>query len=214
MLEEQAPSRPDAAERRALLECLAQAFRDNPMNRALHGPDPLRRVRANRAGLRAIVLDSVLPIETWVIGTNYRVEGGLIAAPPGVWPLPSPSLRRQIGCLWHQGARTMEAWGEVNLRLMGLRPTEPTWYLAVVGVRPESQGQGVGSRLLEHFVSRVAGPAAPIYLESDRPESVSFYRARGFDVRARTTIHGVECTALGLGFADGEGDLCDPVRQA
>lgn len=211
---EEACEIPDLAARRELLGVLARAFRDNPMNREIHGPNPKRRVRANRAGLRALVLDGDRQTIARVIRDDGRVVGGFVAAPPGLHPLPSPSFWRQLGCFFQQGAREMDRWGQVSQTLVGLRPPADHWYLAVLGVDPAWQGQGFGGRLLAGFFGLADDSPAPFYLESDRPESVRFYRTRGFRARAETSVHGVRCWCLGRGFADENSDLCDSVRQA
>ena len=75
-----------------LLEALALAFRDNPMNVAIHGSNPRRRVRANRAGLRALVLDSADQAIARVIRHEDRVVGGFIVVPPGGFPMARQKL--------------------------------------------------------------------------------------------------------------------------
>jgi GNAT superfamily N-acetyltransferase len=222
---------PDPAERRALLEVLARAFRDNPMNQAIHGPSPHRRLRANRAGLRALVLDSHGQegdgVHTRVSkGSRGEILGGFIALAPGRQALPSPRLHRQIGCFWHQGIRAMDRWSEVHFKLGQIRPTWPHWYLAVLGVAPPFWGRGVGSLLLAELL-RLAGAAPdgqigfsagagggsdPIYLESDRDQSIRFYRARGFEPWTTCRVLGVRCQTLGRGFPDAGLNPCDPVR--
>lgn len=197
---EEGPRPPDPRERRALLEVLARAFRDNPMNRALHGPRPGRRLRANRAGLRGTVLDAPEAAEMRVIGHGGVVVGGWLATPPALRILPGPTLRRQIGCLWHQGTRVMQAWGEVSEALQAIRPLVPHWYLALLGVEPGHWGRGLGGRLLAALEARVAADPAPIYLECDRDESIRFYRSRGFEPLVEATVHGVRCVGLGRGF--------------
>ncbi len=205
---------PDARDRADLVEVLARAFRDNPMNVALHGPRPARRIRANRAGLKALVLDDQRMVEARVIRHDGRVVGGWIALPPGLYAMPSPAWTRQIGCFWHQGARAMDQWGEVAQTLGALRPLVDHWYLAVLGVEPALQGRGFGGRLLEALFALAAERSMPVYLESDREASVRFYRSRGFVDRAEVRVHGVRCWCLGRGFADESSDLCDSVRQA
>ncbi len=203
------PQPPDQRARRALVEVLARAFRDNPMNVAIHGPRPRQRVRANRAGLRALVQDTGSVLETRVCLDGDRVLGGLVAAPPEVRILPAPALARQLGCLWHQGARAMDRWGRVSEVFSQRRPLVPHWYLAVLGVEPAAQGRGVGSRLLDALVGGLAASregqvddpdTPPIYLECDRPESVAFYRGRGFEVLHALEVEGVSCWGLGHGF--------------
>lgn len=204
---------PGARERRRLLEVLARAFRDNPMNVEIHGPDPAARVRANRAGLRALVLDSEYEAVSRVILYDDAVVGGFVALPPGGAPCSRPSLRRQLGCLRHQGAHAMDRWGQVAADLGAYHPVEPHWYLAILGVEPELQGQRLGTRLLAELLQLAARSPAPVYLESDQPESVRFYRARGLLERATPAVLGVPCWCLGVGFADARPLLCDSVRQ-
>ncbi|WP_332770684.1 GNAT family N-acetyltransferase [Phenylobacterium sp.] len=61
-------------------------------------------------------------------------------------------------------------------------PTEPHVYLWFVGVRPEAQGLGVGSRLLTAGLARVDALGLPAYLESSSPANVPLYRRHGFEV--------------------------------
>jgi ribosomal protein S18 acetylase RimI-like enzyme len=204
---------PDRRARRALLDVLSLAFRDNPMNVAIHGPRPERRLRANRAGLRALVLDSAGQTATRVIRDQGRIVGGFVAAPPGLFPIVTPQLHRQIACLLVQGGRAMDRWSIVSSQLMGYRPVEDHWYLAVLGVIPEFQGRGLGGRLIDELNRLIAADPHPLYLESDRAASVRFYLSRGFAVRAEETLDGIRCWCLGRGFAGGNEDLCDSVRE-
>jgi len=182
---------PDSSARRELMEALAQAFRDNPMNVAIHGPRPKRRVRANRAGLRALVLDTERETVTRVIRHEGKVVGGFVAVPPGGFPLSSPSVGRWIGCFLGQGARAMDQWRSVT----------------------DLQGHGFGSRLMDELDRLVESDPHPVYLESDRESSVRFYLARGFEPRDETNLLDVHCWCLGRGFGGANGDLCDSVRE-
>jgi len=55
-------------------------------------------------------------------------------------------------------------------------------YLWFVGVRPEAQGLGVGSRLIAAGLQRVDAMGLPAYLESSSPANVPLYRRHGFEV--------------------------------
>lgn len=204
---------PDRVARRALLDALAWAFLDNPMNVAIHGPRPARRLRANRAGLRALVLDSGKWAVTRVIRHEGAVVGGFVVVPPGGFPLRSPSLSRILGCLVHQGLRAMDRWGRVTFELGQSHPIEAHWYLAVLGVVPWLHKRGFGSRLVADLDRIVGAGPWPVYLESDREASMRFYFARGFEVRDRMQPLDVPCWCLGRGFPGADGDLCDSVRE-
>jgi GNAT superfamily N-acetyltransferase len=203
---------PDKVERRALVAVLARAFQDNPMNLAIHAGSRRRRIRANGAGLRALVLDSGEATEKRVMRMAGRIVGGWIATRPGLFPLPAPSVSRQIGCLFHQGVRAMDQWGRASRELEELHPQEAHWYLAVLGVEPALHGQGLGAALLAELHQLVAERPAPIYLECDDPRSVGFYQSQGYSERSVREVNGVRCVCLGRGFADAAPDLCDPVR--
>jgi len=190
---------PDRTARRTLVGVLARAFRDNPMNVRIHGPDPARRVRANAAGLRSLVLDQADRLETRVISYESTVVGGFVLARPGDFALPRPSLRRQVECLCLQGRAAMAAWSEVTIGVPEHRPREPHWYLAVLGVEPTWQGRGIGAALVRAIDDLVARDPGPLSLECDRSESVRFYQAHGFEVRAEGSVHGVPVWCLGRG---------------
>jgi hypothetical protein len=111
-----------------------------------------------------------------------------------------------------QGIRAMERWGQVNRELGLIRPVEPHWYLAVLGVAPWAWRRGWGRALVEALGQLVARQPAPIYLEADRPQSVRFYQGLGFENRAEIDVLGVRCVCLGRGFPGVPVDLCDPVR--
>jgi ribosomal protein S18 acetylase RimI-like enzyme len=55
-------------------------------------------------------------------------------------------------------------------------------YLWFLGVRPEAQGHGVGSRLLKVATDRLDAAAEPAYLETQTERNVGLYRRHGFDV--------------------------------
>lgn len=171
------------------------------MNVAIHGPDPARRTKANRAGLRSLVLDTATAGVTRVIRDQGRVVGGFVAVRPDEFPLPAPRWLRQLQCLLGQGARAMDQWGHITQELLPYHPDSSCWYVAILGVSPSLHNQGFGSRLIEALLALRASASEPIYLESDRAESVRFYRARGFEVRDAIRVSGVDCWCLGRDFA-------------
>lgn len=180
------PDRPAAA------AVLARAFRDNPLNVAVIGsPSAERRLRANRHGM-----DALLPVAQshgCALGASWdgRVAAALVATPPYAFPLPPPPLLARLRCLAGQGWRVARRWGAVFDALSPLHPPEPHAYLGTLGVDPELQGRGLGSALLEHWLSDVAQGGYPAYLETDAPANVAFYARAGFRVAGEVSLFGV-----------------------
>ena len=59
---------------------------------------------------------------------------------------------------------------------------DPHWYLWVLGVAPEAQGQGIGSALLKPILERAEAAGVPCYLETQTTGNVAFYEMLGFEV--------------------------------
>jgi GNAT superfamily N-acetyltransferase len=58
----------------------------------------------------------------------------------------------------------------------------PHWYLELLGVAPQSQGQGLGKALLMPVLQRADAEGRPCYLETFTERNVPFYEASGFQV--------------------------------
>lgn len=61
-------------------------------------------------------------------------------------------------------------------------PKEPHWHLDPIGVLPEVQGEGVGSKMMEFYCERIDRDGIAAYHETDRDENVPFYEKFGFRV--------------------------------
>ncbi|MDG2050591.1 MAG: hypothetical protein P8M78_10555 [Myxococcota bacterium] len=192
---------PEGIDRPAVVEALARAFRDNPLNRAVIGGSEEQRLRANRAGMRAS-LAAAAPTGVVLIapggggGEAESPVGGLIAMEPGGWPLPPPPWAEQIRLLMGQGWRTARRWGEVFEALRESHPVEPHCYLSLVGIRPDQQGRGHGASLVSHWIKGVDRQGWPAYVETDRPELLSFYSGFGFTQTGSAKLFGVSILRL------------------
>lgn len=61
-------------------------------------------------------------------------------------------------------------------------PTEPHWYLPMIGVDPVYQGAGVGSALMTEALKTVDRDGLIAYLESSNPRNITLYQRHGFEV--------------------------------
>ena len=59
-------------------------------------------------------------------------------------------------------------------------PSEPHWYLPLIGVEPAYRGKAFGSALMDHALVRCDRDQKPAYLEATSPANLSLYERHGF----------------------------------
>jgi ribosomal protein S18 acetylase RimI-like enzyme len=180
------------ADREAVAEVLARAFRDNALNRAVIGARAARRLRANRIGMRTHLPPAERTGRLFVAReASGAVAGALVAAPPFGWPFPPARPWPRLRCALVQGLRVTTRWARVAEALHREHLPGPHWYLATLGVAPAHQRRGLGGALVAGFLDAVDEDAAPAYLETDAPGNVRFYERAGFRVQREIRILGV-----------------------
>ena len=118
-------------------------------------------------------------------GTVHLVENGAAAAmwlPPGVQP-----DSEQLAALTDQHAprERNEDMMQVFEQMDRYHPSDPCWYLPLIGVDPVCQGRGYGSALLRHALERCDRDGLPAYLESSNPRNIPLYERHGFVTMGR-----------------------------
>ena len=111
----------------------------------------------------------------------YYVDGYLGAA---LW-LP-PDVRPDENALFALLQRTIPEENQQEVfafveQMDSFHPSEPHWYLPMIGLDPAKQGNGYGSALLKHALERCDGDGKPAYLESSSPKGIPFYQRHGFE---------------------------------
>jgi ribosomal protein S18 acetylase RimI-like enzyme len=115
-------------------------------------------------------------------GSAYYVDGYAGAAlwlPPDVHPdedvlitllqrTAPEQIQRDIFAVFEQMGR--------------YHPSQPHWYLPVIGVDPFQQGKGFGSALMQHALLQCDRDHAPAYLESTNSANIPLYERLGFKV--------------------------------
>jgi GNAT superfamily N-acetyltransferase len=66
----------------------------------------------------------------------------------------------------------------------------PHWYVHMMAVRPDRQGQGLGSRLLERLLAETAdrGARVPSVLTTHLRQNLAFYERAGFETTDERTL--------------------------
>lgn len=77
---------------------------------------------------------------------------------------------------------------ELDAALEARHPATPHHYLAFLAVRPEHQGRGIGSALLERHHARLDGAGIPAYLEANHPRNRDLYLRHGYQAQERIDL--------------------------
>ncbi len=169
---------------------LAHAFRDNPLNRAVIGEPAARRLRCNRLGMQLQLGQYLAHGEVVGAWRGPELVGVRMTVPPHHWPLPFSPFSARLRHALRVGFRVSGRWSQVGEVLEAHHPIGGHAYLAILGVRPHAQGQGVGRALLSAWLEEVDAAEAWAWLETDREACLPFYRAGGFELRESLEILG------------------------
>lgn len=142
--------------------------------------------------LGALLRDAMAHGEVWGALEQGRVVGSASWLPPGMTPR---SRAREFG-IYLASARALLTCRNrrTGIRLLDAvedrHPTEPHWYLALLGVEPTHKGRGIGTALLGPTLDRCDQELMPSYLETQKPENLPFYERFGFRVLEEVTVPG------------------------
>jgi ribosomal protein S18 acetylase RimI-like enzyme len=65
---------------------------------------------------------------------------------------------------------------------------EPYIHLLIMGVSQESQGKGLGGKLLKALIEKSETEKKPIYLETQKEDNINFYEKYGFSVKKKIIL--------------------------
>jgi GNAT superfamily N-acetyltransferase len=115
-------------------------------------------------------------------GTAQRTNDGFGVAlwlPPGVHGDDAPLETVIAGSIIGEKQAEVAAVFE---RTEHYRPTEPHWYLALIGVDALHRNKGCGGSLLQHCLRQCDREHLPAYLWSSNPLNTSLYERHGFEI--------------------------------
>ena len=173
---------------------LAIAMSNDPIYRHIV-PDDERRHR----WLVAFMTDLLAMLHplghVYGVGTG-DVEGVIALSPPGRHRLP---IRRAAGFALANVLRrpsrrptwrSLVAGARIMMAVEGAHPTNPHWYLWILGVAPSAQGKGIGRRLIESAIGLAEADGHPLYLETTNKRNIELYEHFGFCVQQRVAYDG------------------------
>ena len=148
-------------------------------------PDPAKRRRHSRWFFDLHTRRST------ATGMAWRTPGAGAALwdPPNGW---RTSLREDLWVALRSvrgtGLRHGQQVAEGLLEIEKRHPRDEHLYLAVLGLRPERQGQGLGGALLGPGLAHADQHRLACYLESSNPRNVPFYERHGFEVTGEADV--------------------------
>jgi ribosomal protein S18 acetylase RimI-like enzyme len=179
---------------------LGRAFAEYELLRYYFPDETQRRAEAETLGLMAV---SVCLKYGEVYGTSERMEGAATWLPPGKahlsgWHIMHSVPLSILSRLGRQGAGRMRAYGRYVDDLRRRLVPYPHWYLNMIGVDPQYQGQGFCSRLVRPVLERIDREGMPCYLETNAGKNVDIYRRFGFEVISEGKMPGLELTTYAM----------------
>jgi ribosomal protein S18 acetylase RimI-like enzyme len=115
-------------------------------------------------------------------GTSFIADeyaGAALWLPPGVGPNEESLVRILVE---NASDDIKDDMPKIFEQMEKFHPTEPHWYLPMIGVDPAHQGAGVGSALMAEALKVIDRDRAIAYLESSNPRNISLYKRHGFEV--------------------------------
>ena len=168
-------------DRATLGAALASAFAKDPLFGWIAGPKAPLEARMR------IMFDTMLKLnlqkpDTWSSSPRTG-PAAAIWQPIGKWKLRTGELVRAMPAMLRAfRARTPAMIGALTA-IEKVHPSEPHYYLEVLGTRQDQQSKGVGSSVISLVLDRCDEEGVPAYLESSNPQNIPFYARHGFEVR-------------------------------
>ncbi len=160
----------------SLKVALGAAFFNDPIFGWLIGQSSNRQARLDRY----FAIQLAHSLADGCVWTSEGLQGAALCMPPGQWRLP-PRL------MIANGARFTRVFRGRLPRAIGLLAAIERrhlrgahYYFANIGVAPEAQGQGLGSRLMRPTLDQCDKEGLPAYLEASSERNAALYERLGF----------------------------------
>jgi GNAT superfamily N-acetyltransferase len=191
-----APVRLASRQKARAVAALAAAFVDDP-GYVYVLPGPPERARAITRFMDALLSFALLYGEVYTTAEVRGVACWLPVRGPSLslWQLVRTgfALPRAVLSLRGESRVRMSDILRYNDEIHANAVKELHWYLGALGVLPEWQRRGIGTRLLQPLLARADAEGVPCYLETQTADNVRLYERQRFEV-----IHEGEVPGHGL----------------
>lgn len=173
----------------AVAAVLGRAFHDDPVMCWIF-PDDAERTARLTPMCAVLARHEHLPYgATEIAVDDDSAVGTALWDPPGRRQPPWWRRLAAAPALMRSMRRRVGAGAELESVVARARPTEPHWYLSMIGTVPAAMGRGVGTELLRSRLSRCDDDGVPAYLEASDPDrGVPYYKRFGFTVTGEIVV--------------------------
>jgi len=167
-----------AADIPAMTETICAAFHDDP-TWSWAFQDEARRQEHYRSWW-GLLIEEAMRFEQPAVAVTDELEAAAVWIPPGEAELSHEGESRAVELVRDLVEDHSDAVLELLDRFEEARPSDPHYYLTLLGVRDDRRGRGVGMRLLASNLERSDAEGMPAYLESSNAANDHRYEALGF----------------------------------
>lgn len=175
---------------------LTRAFHEDPLIQLIF-PNPEERKRYSQVFWKFMIKDGIKYGE--VYSSTSKIEGVAKWLPPGkehmgIWrTIRSGGIKMGIVLTKQKDERKLsprkiEKITDNIIRIHKELMKEPHWYLACIGVDPDHQGKGYGSKLIKPMLKRIEKEGYPVFLETNFEGNVGLYEHLGFELIDETKV--------------------------
>ena len=163
------------ADEKAAIDVVVRAFSADPAARWLY-PD------SNQYKVNFQDFVKVFGGKAFEYGGAYTIDdyaGAALWLPPNVHPdgeALAGLIQRSVP------EHRLDEVSAVFQQMDSYHPSEPHWYLPLIGVDPAQQGRGYGSALMEHALIQCDRDKKLAYLESSNPRNITLHQRHGFEL--------------------------------
>lgn len=171
----------------AIASTITSAFFHDPVWGSMFPSEQQRA--AQSATMWRLYVTSALRYPWTLISPN--AEAAAVWIPPGgseVTEQEAEGLEQLLtDAAGRESARAIMA---VYDQLDAAHPSEPCYYLSLLGVHNDHRGKGLGMALLAENLTRIDALGMPTYLESSNPANNARYESAGYRARDQLTTAG------------------------
>lgn len=163
---------------------LAASHTDYPAFVCIY-PDDRKRAKALLPFFVAAVKDGIRSGLVYGAARGDEILGIAVWLPPGAFPWSSMRKLRATGAflrVWAADPGNFATFTRLGANSELHHPPGRHWSLEALGIRPEAQRQGLGTRLVTPILERADSEGVECYLETSNPANVAYYQRFGFEV--------------------------------